>query len=749
MKIRTIAFGKFIFTTFSVLLLVIKVNSQTTVSAKDLPFMNPDLPLQERVDDLVSRLTLEEKIMQMQHTAPAINRLGIPQYNWWNECLHGVARNGIATVFPQAIGMAATFNPTLIKQEADVISTEARAKYYEAISKGSHEIYQGLTFWSPNINIFRDPRWGRGQETYGEDPYLTSQIGKAFVQGLQGNDPKYFKVIATAKHFAVHSGPESERHKFDAWPSERDLFETYIPAFEVLVKEAKVYSVMTSYNRVFGIPSSANTFLLKETLREKWGFKGYVVSDCWAISDIYSFHNFVPTAEKAAALAVKAGTDLSCGPEYGSLGKAIDLGYISEFEINRSVKRLFEARFRLGLFDPAVNLKYASIPANAYNTESNRSLAREVSRQSIILLKNSRMPGQENPILPFSKKIKSIAVVGPYANDTSVLLGNYNGIPTNPVTILEGIRRRSGKKIKVLYSSGVEKPEIQALHPGNSKVDADPLFSEAISISRKVDVIVFVGGISPTLEGEEMDVKVPGFAGGDRTTLDLPDNQQQLLERLKATGKPIILILTNGSALAVNWAEENTTAIIEAWYPGEEGGNAVADVLFGDYNPAGRLPVTFYKSVDDIPAFEDYSMKGRTYKYFEGTPLYAFGHGLSYTSFNYENAELNSTKLTNADTIVLSVKLGNTGKFDGDEVIQVYVKQPGELKDQPIKSLVAFERIHLLKGETKDIIISIPASRLRHYSSEINDYSIASGNYELQIGAASDDIRLTTSVTIN
>lgn len=748
MKIKYDFFIKTIFIAFSILLFGINVNSQTSVSSKDFPFMNPDLPLHERVEDLVSRLTLDEKIMQMQHTAPAVDRLGIPQYNWWNECLHGVARNGIATVFPQAIGMAATFNPALIKQEADVISTEARAKYYEAINTGSREIYQGLTFWSPNINIFRDPRWGRGQETYGEDPFLTSQIGKAFVQGLQGNDPKYFKVIATAKHFAVHSGPESERHRFDAWPSERDLYETYLPAFEVLVKEAKVYSVMTCYNRVFGTPGSANTFLFKETLREKWGFKGYVVSDCWAISDIYSFHNFVPTAEKAASLSVKAGTDLSCGPEYGNLGKAIEHGYISEFEINRSVKRLFEARFRLGLFDPPANVIYTSIPSTAYNTESNRSFAREVSRQSIVLLKNSRMPGQGNTILPFSKKIKSIVVVGPYANDTSVLLGNYNGIPSNPVTILDGIRHRAGKSIDVIYCPGVEKPEIQALRPDNDKLDVNPLFSEAISVSRKADVVVFAGGISPKLEGEEMDVKVPGFAGGDRTTLDLPQNQQRLLEQLKATGKPIIVILTNGSALSVNWAKENAAAIIEAWYPGEEGGNAVADVLFGNYNPAGRLPVTFYKSVNDLPAFEDYSMKGRTYKYFEGTPLYSFGYGLSYTLFNYENAELNSTTLTSADTIVLSVKLSNTGNYDGDEVIQVYVKQPDALKDQPIKSLVAFDRIHLLKGETRNVILSIPTSRLRHYSSEINDYSIATGKYELQIGAASDDIRLKTNFRI-
>jgi beta-glucosidase len=685
---------------------------------------------------------MEEKISQMQHTASAIDRLGIPQYNWWNECLHGVARNGIATVFPQAIAMSATFNPSLIQREADVISTEARAKYYEASSKNSREIYQGLTFWSPNINIFRDPRWGRGQETYGEDPFLTSQIGKAFVQGLQGNDPTYFKVIATAKHFAVHSGPESLRHKFDAWPSQRDLYETYLPAFEVLVKEAKVYSVMTCYNRVYGTPSSANTFLFKETLRGKWGFKGYVVSDCWAISDMYNFHNFVPTAEKAASLSVKAGTDLSCGPEYGSLLKALEFGYISENEINASVKRLFEARFRLGLFDPASKVGYASIPATDYNTEANRSLAREVSRQSIVLLKN------DNNVLPITRKVKSIAVIGPYSNDTSVLLGNYNGIPSQPVTILNGISSKAGKGCKVLYCQGVDRPEIQALRSENINLTGDSSFNEAISLGKKSDVIVFVGGISPNLEGEEMDVKVPGFSAGDRTTLDLPQNQQQLLEKLKSTGKPIILILTNGSALALNWAKENATAILETWYPGEEGGNAVADVLFGEYNPAGRLPVTFYKSVNDIPAFEDYSMNGRTYKYFEGTPLYAFGYGLSYTSFRFNSSEFKSQLLAKSDTIVLSVKLTNTGNRDGDEVIQVYAKQPKELKAQPLKALVAFERVHFLKGESKVVSIKIPVLRLRHFNTVLNDYSVAEGNYELQIGASSDDIRLKTSLTI-
>jgi len=706
------------------------------------PFMNPDLPVKTRVDDLVSRLTLEEKIQQMQHTAPAVDRLGIPQYNWWNECLHGVARNGIATVFPQAIGMAATFNPALIQQEAEVISTEARAKYYEAIGKNQRDIYQGLTFWSPNINIFRDPRWGRGQETYGEDPYLTSRIGIAFVNGLQGNDPNYFKVVATAKHFAVHSGPEPDRHKFDAWPSETDLFETYLPAFEALVKEAGVYSVMGAYNRVYGTPACASDLLMSKLLRGKWGFKGYVVSDCWAVSDFHNFHKFVNTPEKAASLAVKAGTDLSCGPEYGTLLAAISSGYISESQIDVSVKRLFEARFRLGMFDPPARVTYASILPAQNNTASNRKLASEVALQSIVLLKN------RNGILPFSKKVKSIAVIGPYANDTSVLLGNYNGIPSQPVTLLEGLRRNAPKGTRLSYSRGVDRPEVLAKLASLAPISEDSLFKAALNLARKSDLIIFTAGISPNLEGEEMDVKVPGFSSGDRTSLDLPASQLELLTALKTIGKPIVVVLTNGSALAVNWAQENADAIIEAWYPGEEGGNAVAEVMWGKYNPAGRLPVTFYKSVNDLPAFDDYTMKGRTYRYFDGKPLYAFGFGLSYTSFSYKKLDIAQEPLTVNDTILLKLTIMNEGMFDGDEVVQVYMKQPGGLKKQPLKSLVAFERVHFRKGETRNLNILIPVARLRHYSLDTNNYAVAKGNYEIMVGAASDDIRLNTTITV-
>lgn len=710
--------------------------AQKTVQS--LPFQDPTLPIDVRVNDLVSRMTLEEKISQMQHTAPTIGRLGIPAYNWWNECLHGVARNGIATVFPQAIAMAATFNPGLIGQEADVISTEARAKYTEAISKNEHGIYQGLTFWSPNINIFRDPRWGRGQETYGEDPFLTSEIGKAFVKGLQGSDPKYFKVVATAKHFAVHSGPESERHRFDAWPTLPDFFNTYLPAFEALVREAKVYSVMSCYNRVYGTPASANQLLLSDLLRTKWGFKGYVVSDCWAISDFYNFHKFVPTAEQATSLAVRTGCDLACGNEYDHLGSSVKLGLLSEADINTSVKRLFEARFRLGMFDPPAMVPYSVIKATDYNTPENSRLAREVSRQGMVLLKN------DNNVLPISKKIKSVAVIGPYANDTAVLLGNYNGIPSSPVTLLQGIMNRVGKNLKsVKFEIGAAKPEDVA-KSGNGNINFDQQQQQALKVAAKADLIIFCGGISPNLEGEEMDVKVEGFKGGDRTNLEIPANQTELLRKLKNLNKPVVLVITNGSALSVVKVDPFADAIVETWYPGQEGGNALADILFGDYNPAGRLPVTFYNSVSDLPAFEDYSMKGRTYRYFEGAPYYPFGFGMSYSSFQYSDLSVSLT----SDSLFVFFKIRNTSKRDGDEVPQVYIRHPESLIDRPLSTLVGFDRRPIPAGADQKFMIRIPFSRLRYYSIIKGDYEIPKGAYELHVGSSSKSIMLKSGFII-
>lgn len=748
MRFNTLS-GKGMILLLSFNLLTISLFSQDVKTGSRNPkYLDTKLSFAERASDLVSRLTLEEKILQMQYNAPAIPRLGIPEYNWWNECLHGVARNGIATVFPQAIGMAATWNPELIHKEADIIATEARAKYYEAISKGEHGIYQGLTFWSPNINIFRDPRWGRGQETYGEDPFLTASIGKAFVTGLQGDDPKYFKVISTAKHFAVHSGPEPDRHHFDAWPSMRDLYETYLPAFEALVKDAKVYSVMSCYNRVYAVPSSANTFLLKDILRDKWGFKGYVVSDCWAVSDFYNFHKFVPSADKASALAVRAGCDLACGNEYVHLNEAIKSGYLSESDLDISLTRLFEARMKLGMFDPPSMVPYASIPPSANNTKENSEFARNVARESIVLLKN------ENNLLPLSKKVKTIAVIGPYANDTSVLLGNYNGIPSAPVTLLQGIMNQVGKGVKsVQYRIGVERPEILARLIQSDETGAmkeqEKLAEEALKAASGADVVIFIGGISPNLEGEEMDVKVEGFSGGDRTNLDLPSGQVKLLQRLKTTGKPIVLVLTNGSALSFAWAKENIPAIVETWYPGQEGGNALADVIFGRYNPAGRLPVTFYNSVNDLPAFDDYSMDGRTYKYFKGKPLYAFGYGLSFTSFNYTGLKIDKPVVTSTDEdVVVTVKVTNSGKLDGDEVVQLYIRQPENLKGQPVKSLAAFRRVNIKAGESADVQLKLPVSQLRHFDTVAGEYRIEPGEYTLMAGSSSDDIKLTTKLKV-
>jgi beta-glucosidase len=715
-----------------------------SVSGQEKPeiFRDVRYSIEERVNDLVSRLTLEEKVSQMQNEAPAITRFGIPAYNWWNECLHGVARNGIATVFPQAIGMAATWSPDLIFREAGVISTEARAKYNAIKTTGKTGIYQGLTFWSPNINIFRDPRWGRGQETYGEDPYLTARIGVAFVKGLQGNDPKYLKVISTAKHFAIHSGPEPARHKFDAWCSEQDLYETYLPAFEALIREGKAFSVMGAYNRVFNVPCCASDLLLDEILRKKWGFRGYVVSDCGAIWDMFNGHALVSNAEKASVLAVRAGCDLTCGDEYGSLTEAVKKGYIDESMIDRSVKRLFTARFRLGMFDPEGNVPYSAISITENDKEESRLLARKVAQQSIVLLKN------ENSTLPLSGKIKSIAVIGPYADKPDVLLGNYHGTPSKPVTLLQGIRNKAGKKITVNYAMGV--PALEDIDYKKNSFDLSPARAEkeALDMASVSDVVIFAGGISPNLEGEEMDVEIHGFSGGDRTILDLPDNQTELLKKLQKTGKPVILVLTGGSALSFTWAKEKLPAIVEVWYPGEEGGNALADVLFGDYNPAGRLPVTFYKSVSDLPAFEDYSMKGRTYRYFTGEPLFPFGYGLSYTTFSYFSVDIAKKPAAPSDTVKINVKLKNTGTFDGDEVIQVYSRRPENGKIQPIRSLVAFQRVTMKKGEARTVTIPLVVNELRQWDGAKEDYSVVPGMYDILIGASSADIRLQTRLEV-
>lgn len=687
------------------------------------PFYNTTLPVEERVANLVSLMTLEEKVAQMQNNAPAIERLGVSAYNWWNECLHGVARNGVATVFPQAIGMAATWNPALIRREAAVIATEARAKYREAKRQGYSGIYQGLTFWSPNINIFRDPRWGRGQETYGEDPFLTGRMGVAFVQGLQGDDPEYYDVVATAKHYAVHSGPEATRHSFDAWCSERDLFETYLPAFEALVKEAKVASVMGAYNRFWGEPCSASDFLLDQVLRKRWGFKGYVTTDCGTIWDIYRGHALQPDSIRASVLALKAGSDLTCGNEYAGLPEAVRRGYISVRLIDQAVARLFTARFKLGMFDPDDKV-VARIPEGKVCEASHRALALEVARESMVLLKN------EQNLLPLSRETSSILITGPFANSLSVLLGNYHGTPMAPVTILEGLKERCGDSISVRFAD----PSMAS--------DSLQMFASA------ADVVVYAGGISPEMEGEELDVNMEGFYRGDRTSLDLPASQGRTLSLLAQTGKPVVLILTSGSALSINPENETIPAILEAWYPGEAGGSAIAEVLFGDFNPAGRLPVTFYKSVNDLPPFEDYSMAGRTYRYFKGEPLYPFGHGLSYTRFEYLKATTTLPQYQSTDTIILHVTVKNTGKRSGDEVVQVYMSHGSSAYPSPRTTLVGFQRLPVRQGQSETCIIPIPVQNFRIYNPETNSYFVEPGNYTLSIGASSQDIRLKTEILV-
>jgi beta-glucosidase len=793
-------------------------------SNSSAPYFDASLPIEQRVNDLVSRMTLQEKTSQMQDVAPAIPRLGIPAYNWWNEGLHGVARAGHATVFPQAIGLAATWDTDLIHRVADVISTEARAKYNDAIQHGNTGRYYGLTFWSPNINIFRDPRWGRGQETYGEDPFLTSRIGVAFVTGLQGDDPHYLKVVSTPKHFAVHSGPEILRHRFNVPVSPRDLADTYTPAFRATIMEGKADSIMCAYNSVRGEPACANHMLF-DTLRNKWGFQGYVVSDCWAISDLHQGHGFVLTLEQAAALSVKAGTDLSCGPEFTVLPFAVRDRLLSKDDIDRAVKHLFEARFRLGMFDPPDRLPWSKLSLSDNDTPAHRQLALEAAHKSIVLLKNDRNT------LPLKSSVRTIAVVGPTADSLSALVGNYNGNPSSYTTILEGIRKRF-RNAKILTAMGSPITETSAVtlpsdylrtggansqtgltaeYFGNMNLSGAPivkrvdsnvnfewnnvspapgvpaenysirwtgelvppvdgdyrlggnsdggyriyldgkkfvddfaphgprtittlihlqaghpypirmeyyhsswestarllwlppnLSQDAVAAARKSDVVIAVVGITAQFEGEESESSDPGFFGGDRMDITLPRPQQELLESLAATGKPLVVVLSNGSALAVNWAQEHAAAILEAWYPGEEGGAAVADVLSGEYNPAGRLPVTFYQSVAQLPPFGNYSMNGRTYRYFTEPPLYPFGYGLSFSSFTYSDAKVSQPQIAADGTVTLSVQVSNASSLAGDEVVQLYLTHPG-VDGAPIRALAGFERIHLDPAASKTV----------------------------------------------
>lgn len=699
-------------------------------------YLDTAQPIDARVSDLISRMTLEEKVAQMSSTAPGIERLNVPPYNWWNEALHGVGRAGIATVFPQAIGIASTWNPELIQRMANVISDEGRAKHHEAVRQGIYDEYTGLTFWSPNINIFRDPRWGRGQETYGEDPYLTARIGVSFVRGLQGDDPTYFKTIATAKHFAVHSGPEVQRHYFNALVSQRDLHMTYLPAFKALITEAKAYSIMGAYNQVNGEACCASPFLLQETLRESWGFEGYVVSDCGAITDIYANHLIVKTAAEAAALAVKTGCDLECCETYGipctydQLPQAINDGLLSEDYINTAVTRLFTARFRLGMFDPPEMVSYTQIPYSVVDSEAHRQVALEVAQQSLVLLKN------ENNLLPLDKsQLKSIAVIGPNADDTLVLTANYMGTPSEPVTVLAGIRAAL-PDAEVYYARGCD-------IVGRSQNG----YAEAVEVAQKAQVAVMVMGLSQLLEGEQgqQEGNPPGIvSAGDRgSALSLTPIQQALLETVQATGTPMVLVLINGSMVAVEWADENIPAILEAWYPGQAGGTAVASALFGDYNPGGRLPVTFYRLSRDLPQYGDYSMDNRTYRYFTGDPLYKFGYGLSYTSFAYRDLKISAENVAAGDSVTVSVEVENSGEMDGDEVVQLYLQDVEASSPVPQLHLEGFKRIHLAGGEKQTVTFTISPEQLSFYD-DAAGWTLQPGTFRLWVGGQQPNLQADT-----
>lgn len=672
------------------------------LSAQSPGYLNPSLPTEARVNDLISRMTLGEKVSQMLNAAPAIPRLNIPAYDWWNEALHGVARTTYpVTSYPQAIGMAATFDVEAMKKMGDYTSDEGRAIYNESIRKNDHQRYTGLTYWTPNINIFRDPRWGRGQETYGEDPYLTGQIGKAFVTGLQGDDPHYLKAAACAKHYAIHSGPESSRHVFDVNVSNYDLWNTYLPAFKELVTDAKVAGVMCAYNAYQGQPCCGSDKLMVNILRNDWKFTGYVTSDCGAIDDFYQTHKMFPDAESSATDAVLHGTDVECGNHtYLSLVQAVKDGKLTEKDIDVSLRRLFTIRFRLGMFDPPSSVKFSRIPIADLESHSHKDHALKMARESIVLLRNVPTGREKVNLLPLKKDLKRIAVLGPNADNAETQLGNYNGTPSVVTTVLQGIKSKL-PQAEVFYSSATDFVNTQ---PHD--------FSKLIDSIRDAEVIVYVGGISPRLEGEEMKVNTPGFSGGDRTTIALPSVQTDFLKALRATGKPVVFVMMTGSALAIPWEQENVPAIVNAWYGGQAAGTAVADVLFGDYNPSGRLPVTFYKSDKDLPPFEDYSMENRTYRYFKGTPLYPFGFGLSYTRYHYTNFRLSKSKIGKNEGVRVTVTVTNAGKMAGDEVAQLYLTHLTPNGPSALHTLKGFKRVHLNPGESRNVTFDLSPEQL-------------------------------------
>jgi beta-glucosidase len=847
------------------------LNAQTEKPSAPV-YLDSSKPVAERVNDLIGRMTLEEKVTQLTNVSRAIPRLQVPEYNWWSEALHGVARNGIATVFPEPIGLAATFDAPLVQEMAAAIGVEARVKHNQALRAGRRGIYTGLDFWSPNVNIFRDPRWGRGQETYGEDPFLTGKMGVAFVTGLQGDDAKYYRAISTPKHFAVHSGPESVRHSQDVKVSKHDMEDTYLPAFRASVVEGRAGSVMCAYNRINGQPACANDFLLRDQLRGAWKFQGYVVSDCGAVEDIADGHAFTRSMAAAGAAAIKAGMDNECADyrtplvgdsDYVKYLDAVKQGLLSEKELDNTLRRLYTGRFRLGLFDPPEMVRYAQTPDSELDSAAHRELALQAANRSMVLLKN-------DGVLPLKSGIKKIVVTGPLAESTRVLEGNYSGTPSRATNALEGIRKALPQAevtyvpgtnflraetpvpfsvlttpeghlgIKAEYFTGevsgqpqavrVEKsvdlelegtaagsvtpPEgmrnftarwtgfltpaesgryrlgisgsmfrmwldgklivddnsihdrsatmsevaLQAGHAYPLKIEfrsigfasklvwlklIDDVVEQAAAAAKQADVVVAVVGLTSQLEGEEMKVDLPGFSGGDRTSLDLPKDEEELLHGLRATGTPLVVVLMNGSALSVNWAAERANAILEAWYPGEEGGTAVGQTLTGASNPAGRLPVTFYRGVEQLPAFEDYSMRNRTYRYFPGEPLYPFGYGLSYTTFVYSNLRLSAQELKAGDALTVDVDVKNTGAVAGDEVVQLYLGFP-KVPGAPLRALRGFSRVKIAAGETRPVRFSLHARDLSSVD-EAGDRVVAAGAYTVSVGGGQPGGRTAVS----
>lgn len=687
-------------------------------------YQDETLTFEERAADLASRMTLEEKVYQTLHGAAAIERLGVKAYNYWNEALHGVARAGVATVFPQAIGLAATFDEDFLEEIAEVISDEGRAKFNAQQKYGDYDIYKGLTFWSPNVNIFRDPRWGRGHETYGEDPYLTSRLGVRFIEGMQGKDEKYMKVAACAKHFAVHSGPEDIRHSFNAEVSQQDMRETYLPAFKACVKEAGVEVVMGAYNRTNGEACCGSKTLLEDILRGEWQFKGHVTSDCWAIKDFHEYHMVTANAVESVALAMNTGCDLNCGNIYGNLLKAVEQGIVKEETIERAVVRLLTTRMKLGLFDAPEKVPYNTINYDVVDCPKHKDVNEKAARKSVVLLKN------EKQLLPLNKeKINTIGVIGPNANNRKALIGNYEGTASEYITILEGIQRYVGDDIRVMFSEGCHlcKNKMQVLAQERDRL------SEVRAVADCSDVIIACMGLDASLEGEEGD-EGNEFASGDKPNLNLPGLQEEVLKILVEAGKPVVLVVLSGSALAINYADENIPAILQGWYPGARGGKAIAEILFGEYSPEGKLPVTFYRTVEELPEFTDYSMKNRTYRYMKKEALYSFGYGLSYTEFtcSHETVERDGDKFN------VSALLSNEGEMDGAETLQVYVKacQDGA----PNWQLKALKKVAVKAGEKAEVTVALEEADFALYNEEGRKI-LKAGDYEVYVGTSQPDTR--------